>query len=196
MNLDKELLKEKLKNMVDENRYLHSLGVADMAKNLAVKYGEDPDRAEIAGILHDYTKSWPNEKLVEYIKNYNELSKDLLLYGEKLWHGSVSSIVVQEEFNIDDEDIINSIRYHTSGRVKMSLLEKIICLADYIEPTRKYDGVDYIRLIANENLNKALLAALDGTIIHLINNGEIVYPLTLEARNYLVDEIKQLEGGN
>jgi len=196
MNIDKEQLKEKLKSMVDEKRYLHSLGVAEVAKGLACKYGEEPDKAEIAGLLHDYTKDWSKEKLAEYIKNYNQLSNDLLLYGDKLWHGPVASIVVKEEFNIIDEDMINSIRYHTSAREQMSLLEKIICLADYIEPTRKYDGVDYLRLLANEDINKALLVALDGTIIHLIKSGDRIYPLTLKARNFLIDEIKQLEGGN
>lgn len=196
MNIDKELLKIRLRQEVDEERYLHSLGVAEVAKNLAIKYGENPDRAEIAGILHDYTKQWTKERLAGYIKDNAELTKDLFLYGVRLWHGPVASIKIQEEFKIVDQGIIDSIRYHTSGRERMSLLEKIICLADYIEPMRRFEGVDYLRLLAYEDINQALLNALDGTIIQLIRDGRIVYPLTLKARNYLVDEIKQLEGGN
>lgn len=189
MKVDLEVLKKELQEQVNEKRYLHSLGVASTAKELALKYGENPEKAEVAGILHDIAKFWDAEKLKVYIRTSRELENDLLLYNEELWHGPVASIYVQERFNITDQDIINSIRFHTSGRENMSLLEKIVCLADYIEPMRNFEGIDYIRLLADESIEESLLAALDGTISHLIKSKKKIYPLTLLARNYLLGEL-------
>ncbi len=196
MKFDTKLLKTKLKAEVTSKRYDHSLEVAKVAKRLAEKYGEDINKAEIAGLLHDCAKYWPKEKLVTYIENNNELSDALLQYNEELWHGPVASIAVQEMFNISDTGIIHAIRYHTSGRVGMSLLEKIVCLADYIEPTRDFPEVNEIRMIAEYDLNKALLASFDNTINFLIHKKSKIYPLTIDARNDLIDEITVLaEGG-
>ena len=189
MKVNIEHLKSALKKEVSERRYLHSIGVAETGRKLAIKYGEDPEKAQIAGILHDYTKYWPRDKLKEYIIKQQELSKDILLYSEELWHGPVASIVIQDIFKVRDIEIINAIRYHTSGREKMSLFEKILCLADYIEPTRDYQGIDQIRIKAYENINEALILAFDGTIQVLIRDSKKIYPLTLKARNYLLDEI-------
>ncbi|OEF99008.1 phosphohydrolase [Vulcanibacillus modesticaldus] len=191
------LLKSALEKQVTEKRFLHSLGVAETAKELAVRNGADVKKAEIAGLLHDFAKNWPKEKMIEIIVKYQELPNDLLEYNEELWHGPVASIIVREKLEITDNDIIMAIRYHTSGREKMSLLEKIVCLADYIEPLRQYPGVDEIRKLAKLDLNQALLTALDRTITFLIQKKSKIYPLTFEARNSLIDEIGKLtEGGS
>jgi len=190
MKVDIEYLKQQLKKEVKEYRYLHSLGVAETGKKLAKKYGADPLKVEIAGILHDFTKDWPKEKMASIIEKYDELADDLLNYDHWLWHGPVTSIVIQERFNINDQDIINAIRYHTFGREKMSLIEKIVCLADYIEPLRQFPGIDEVRSLAEQDLDKALLAEFDGTIQFLIKNKRRIYPLAVLTRNQLLEIIE------
>ncbi|TCS83783.1 bis(5'-nucleosyl)-tetraphosphatase (symmetrical) YqeK [Tepidibacillus fermentans] len=188
MKIDLEYLKAELKKEVTEHRYIHSLGVADTAKRLAQIYQADSSKAVIAGILHDFTKFWPKEELAKRIRESKELAQDLLDYNAELWHGPVASVVIQEWFDIRDEEIIMAIRYHTSGREQMSLLEKIVCLADYIEPSRQFPGVDEIRKIAEQDLDEALQVAFDGTIQFLIQKKMKIYPLTVKARNDLLKE--------
>ncbi len=190
MKLDTDYLKSELKKQVSEQRYIHSIGVAKTAKELAIKYGEDPYKAKVAGILHDYTKYWQKEKMAAVIKENCVLSDDLLQYNAELWHGPTASIVIQEKFQIKDQQIIDAIRYHTSGRENMSMLEKVVCLADYIEPSRDFPGVDEIRDLANKELDTALLAAFNSTIQFLLDKKLTIYPLTILARNYLITEEK------
>lgn len=189
MKIDLDYLKSRLREQVPEHRYIHSLGVAEEAKKLAVRFGADPVKAEIAGILHDYTKYWPKDQLAKVIQKHSELPDDLLEYSPELWHGPVASIIIQDEFHITDLDIINAIRYHTSGREEMSPLEKIICLADYIEPARDYPGVDEIRTLSDQSLEKALIKAFDGTIQFLMKKHWTIYPLTIATRNSLINQI-------
>lgn len=189
MKIDLDYLKSRLKEQVPEHRYIHSIGVAESGKKLAEHFGADPLKAEIAGILHDYTKYWTKDQLAKVIKENPELSPDLLDYSPELWHGPVASVIIQKEFQIEDQEIIDAIHYHTSGREKMTLLDKVVCLADYIEPSRDYPGVDEIRALANESLEKSLVQALDGTIQFLIKKRWKIYPLTMIARNSLIDEM-------
>jgi predicted HD superfamily hydrolase involved in NAD metabolism len=191
-----DFLKEKLLTRVSEKRYLHSLEVANYAVELAKRFNADPVKAEAIGILHDYCKDWESAALAEFIKTHSELPNDLLEHNEELWHGPVASIVIQEELEITDPEIISAVRYHTTGRVQMSDQEKIICLADYIEPNRNFDGVEQIRLLAEHDLNLATLAVFDGAINFLLRKKSRIYPLTLEARNYLLSEIEQEQDGN
>lgn len=184
-----EFFKNELEKKVNQNRFIHSLEVADFAKKLALRFGANSEKAEIAGILHDYCKDWDSYKLADFIKKSKDLPSDLLEYSEELWHGPVASIVIQDELNISDEEIINSIRYHTTGRENMSVLEKIICLSDYIEPNRQFEGVNRIRILAEKDLDKAMLATYDGAIRFLLKKKSKIYYLTIEARNYLVDDI-------
>ncbi len=179
-------LVEAVRQALTEHRFHHTLGVAETAKRLAMRYGADVERAEIAGILHDYAKFWPAEKMREVIQQEPDLPDDLLEYDKELWHAPVGSVAIKRDFGITDPEIIDAVRYHTSGRVKMSLLEKVVCLADYIEPSRNFPGVDEIRALADEDLDRALATALGGTIQFLIENRKRVYPLTLFAYNDLL----------
>lgn len=185
-----DYLKAELKKQVNKNRYLHSLAVAETAIKLAKIYDVDFNKAQIAGILHDFTKDWHKDKLERIIIENDELSKDILKYGENLWHGPVASVIIQEKLNITDVEVIQAVRFHTSGRKNMTKLEKVVCLADYIEPNRNFKGVNNLRKIAETDLNQALLLAFDGTIQSLIEKKVKIYPLTVEARNYLIEEIE------
>ncbi|AYB39128.1 bis(5'-nucleosyl)-tetraphosphatase (symmetrical) YqeK [Brevibacillus laterosporus] len=183
----REALLKQIKAQMHEKRYQHTLGVAEVAKELAVRYGADPIKAELAGLLHDYCKCWEISRLRDYLLRY-DLSQDLLSGDKELWHSFVGAIVVQQELQIQDVEILQAIRYHTTGRENMSLLEKVVCLADYIEPNRNYPGVEEIRCLAEQDLNQALALALGGTIRFLIEKKQRVYPLTLLAYNDLVKE--------
>ncbi|PTM59551.1 bis(5'-nucleosyl)-tetraphosphatase (symmetrical) YqeK [Desmospora activa] len=169
-------------------RWEHTLRVVETARELADRFGADMEKTEIAATLHDYCKFWPVEKMDQIIRAKG-LPADLLAHSKELWHAFVGAEVVREELGVDDDEILNAIRYHTSGRPHMSQLEQVIFVADAIEPGRRYPGVDGIRKRAQTNLEEALLQSLDNTIRFLIERRQKVYPLTLAARNDLIDRI-------
>ena len=180
---------EKVRREMPERRWRHTEGVMATAISLAKLYGEDPERAELASILHDVAKYWPVEKQKSIIMD-NGLRGDVLLYDKELWHAPVGAWVAEHDFGIKDEGVLDAIRYHTSGRSGMSKLEKIVWLADYIEPGRDFPGVDAIREIAESSLEEALLAAMNATISFLTVKEKKIYPLTIEARD-IIQNAKQ-----
>jgi predicted HD superfamily hydrolase involved in NAD metabolism len=188
--MDLDILQQATKKQLTPARWEHTLGVAQTAMKLAEREGVDPKKAEIAAILHDYCKFWSADELTAWIKKYH-LPLDLLDYNKELWHAPVGAEVARVDFGITDEDILNAIRYHTSGRPRMSKLEKIIYLADYIEPGRRFPGVDEVRELADIDLDQALLQAMSNSIIFLIERQQKVYPLTLQARNDQLDQVIQ-----
>lgn len=190
---NREELLARVRAQMHEKRYQHTLGVAQSARELAERYGADPDKAELAGLLHDYCKCWPVEKMFEILVRHDMPTE--LLEGEKeLWHAFAGAIVIQYDLGVTDPDILQAVRYHTTGRAGMSLLEKVVCVADYIEPNRSFPGVEKIRTLADKDLDAALALALGGTIQFLIEKQKTVYPLTLTAYNDLVSR-KGKEGG-
>ncbi|MGZ0052837.1 bis(5'-nucleosyl)-tetraphosphatase (symmetrical) YqeK [Brevibacillus gelatini] len=190
---NREELLARIRAQMHEKRYQHTLGVAQSARELAERYGADPDKAELAGLLHDYCKCWPVEKMFEILVRHDMPTE--LLEGEKeLWHAFAGAIVIQYDLGVTDPDILQAVRYHTTGRAGMSLLEKVVCVADYIEPNRSFPGVEKIRALADKDLDAALALALGGTIQFLIEKQKTVYPLTLTTYNDLVSR-KGKEGG-
>lgn len=194
-NLNKKLLAlAELKNTLKPKRYKHVLGVIDAAKKLSLKWNVDQEKAEMAALFHDFSKNMGFEDMIKYAAE-NEITFDKIESSNKeLMHGKIARDVAYKKYFITDEDILNSIEYHTTGRRGMSKLEKLIFLADYIEPNRSFPGVDKLRDVSFENLDKALVDAIDGTIEHLIKLGEIIHPRTLEARNYLIEELSNQRG--
>ena len=185
MAYSREELMAAVSAQMPEKRWKHTLGVMETSVKLSKRYGADPQRAELAAILHDVAKYWPAERQRAVIAD-NGLTPELLEYDVQLWHAEVGAFVAETEFGIGDAGVLDAIRYHTSGRPGMSLLEKVVCLADYTEPGRDFKGVDEMRKLAETSLDEALLAGLDGTIIHLVKKQKKVFPLTLSARNDLI----------
>ncbi|MGD6940909.1 bis(5'-nucleosyl)-tetraphosphatase (symmetrical) YqeK [Cytobacillus gottheilii] len=183
--MDREKALSLVKEQLSEKRYIHTIGVMETAIELAKKYKADEKKAEIAAIFHDYAKFRPKDEMKSIIIE-QKMPADLLLHHSELWHAPVGAYLVKEEAGIADEEILDAIRYHTSGREHMTLLDKIIYVADYIEPGRKFPGVEEVRLSAQENLDAALKQAMSNTIIFLIKQGQAVYPQTLEAYNGLL----------
>lgn len=185
---------ESVTKQMDERRLQHTLGVARTAKEIARIFGADVQKAEIAAILHDYCKQWPEKKIRQVIETMSQNSPDLLQYSKEIWHAPASAEIVRQELGIEDEEILNAIRYHTTGRVDMSLLEKVVCLADYIEPGRKYSGLNEIRRQVVYGIDHALIAAFGNTISFLAQRKQKIYPLTFLTYNNLVGKLEKMEG--
>lgn len=170
----------------DGKRYFHTLGVAFTAASMAMRYGENVAQAQTAGLLHDCAKCLSDEKLLSICsKNHLEVT-DVERRNPYLLHGKVGAYLAQKDYQIDDPDILNAITYHTTGRPGMSTLEKIIFIADYIEPGRnKALHLEEIRKLAFEDLDKTMLKILGDTLDYLESsgNGEID-PMTQETFDY------------
>ena len=185
---EEELLKW-LKENLNEEKYLHSLGTAQCAKELADKYGLDRDKAYVAGLLHDCAKCFTKEKLMEIIDKNLTLEPDEKMNSKTL-HAPVSAFIAKTDFGITDETIISSIRWHTLGQINMSNFEKIIFLADKIEPkTRNQDYTKDIRECLDEEngLNKAIYICYKKTITSLVERNLKICPSTIDIYNHLHD---------
>lgn len=187
--MNREQWIERVRSQMPAKRWEHTLGVMETAVRLSRKYGADEDKADRAALLHDYCKYWPVERQRQAVEE-QEVLRDVLDYDKPLWHAPAAAAVAVKDFAVQDREVLDAIRYHTTGRPGMTLLDKIICLADYIEPGRDFPGVDAIRHLADQSLERALLAGFDSTISHLLAQGVRIYPLMIEARNYLIDELK------
>lgn len=141
MKYSREQLMEAVSGQMPEKRWKHTLGVMHTSVELAQRYGADPDKAELAAILHDVAKYWPVQQMEEVIRSHPECDQELLEHDKQLWHSEVGYCVAARDYGVDDPEIRNAIRWHTSGRVDMSLLDKVVCLADYIEPGRDFPGL-------------------------------------------------------
>ena len=174
-----------VKEQLTESRYVHTIGVTDTAVLLAEKYGADVKKAELAAIFHDYAKYRSKEEMKSIIIEQN-MPKELLQFHSEMWHAPVGAYLVEKEVGITDSDVLSAITYHTTGRVGMTLLEKIIYLADYIEPGRSFPGVEEVRELADKGLDKALIQAFKNTISFLVSKGSAIYPDTFYAYNDFV----------
>jgi hydrolase, HD family len=178
-----------LKDNLNDERYFHTIGTAQCAKELAVKYDLDCEKAYLAGLLHDCAKCFSNEKLLDIIhQNLDVEECEMLNY--KTLHAPVSAYIAEKEFNVKDKEILSAIRWHTLGKLEMSDFDKIIFLADKIEPnTRDKEYSDKIRSILEENngLNKALLKCYKETIKSLVKRDLKICLLTIEIYNKLED---------
>jgi predicted HD superfamily hydrolase involved in NAD metabolism len=174
-----------VKEQLTDHRYQHTLGVVETAITLAKKYGADEKKAETAAIFHDYAKFRPKDEMRQIILNQN-FPQDLLHYHAELWHAPAGAYLVEREAGRKNKEVLDAIRYHTSGRPGMTLLEKVIYLADYIEPGRHFPGVDEVRALAKENLDKALIQAVKNTILFLMKKNQPVYPDSFLTYNDLI----------
>ncbi len=182
-----EQIRAHAEKTLSEARFLHVCGVVSTAKNLAQIYGESEYRAELAAWLHDIAREWDMTALRKVAQS--------VAVPEEFWsipellHGPVAAFLGRETYQIHDEDVLQAVYYHTSGRPNMSLLEKILFVADAIEPGRTYSGVDEIRLLAQNQLNNAVLASLDSTITYLVRMKQPIGTLTIMARNSLLSSL-------
>lgn len=180
-----ELLRDRIKETLKQPRYLHSIGVEEVACDLAVIYGYDTEKASIAGILHDCARNLSDEELLQYCTLYHLEVTEIEARCPFLLHGKVGAAFATEQFGIKDSEIISSIVYHTTGRPNMSLLEKIIFTADYIEPYRKpLPRIDEIRAAAYSELDLAVLMILENTLGYLEQTKADIDTMTVDTYEY------------
>ena len=183
---DYEALKAILQKRLNEKRYYHSLCVADEAKRLAEKYGGDSEKSYLAGLLHDITKNAPDEEHLQIFKEFGIILSDVEQNAKKLWHAMSGALYVKNILGINDPEIIDAIRYHTTAKADMSLLAEILYLADFTSKDRDYEDVDVIRKYVDESLEKAFVYALEYSITDLVNQGRAIHPDTVQAYNQAV----------
>lgn len=152
-------IKDYLRSNLKPARYGHVLGVVNTAIKLAETYGEDKEKAEIAALCHDVAKNMSNEELRKIIEDENIILSIDEENTKELWHSIIAPIIAKKVFEIKDEEILNAMRWHTTGKENMTNLEKIVYLADLIEPSRKFEGIDEIREVAYKDLDLAMLKA-------------------------------------
>lgn len=181
-----EKILEYLKENLNMKRLKHSLSVRDTAVKLAKIYGEDIEKARIAGLVHDCAKYMEKDKMVNIAEKYGYNINEICIKTPSLLHGAAGAYLAKNIMGIEDEDILNSIAYHTTGRKDMSPLEKIIYMADYIEPLRCFPGVEEVRNLTYKDIDKALIVSLENTMQYIIKNGQLLHCDTVEARNHMV----------
>lgn len=194
MILDK--MKEKLESALSKKRFIHSVNVMKISLKLAKEHGEDPEKATVAGLLHDCARDIRGDSLLQCCEKYQIEIDELTATQPELLHGQLGTFIAEEEYGITDGYILKAIRYHTTGCTNMSLLDKIVFIADTIEPNRSFPGVEELRKLAFSNLDEAVKASLDRTIKYIIGKGSLIHQDTIAARNYIIlNSKKQVHGG-
>lgn len=183
--MERELLLQEVQMHMSEKRFKHVLGVEETAVALAEKYGASAEKASIAALTHDYAKERPDDEF-ELVIRRDGFDLDLLNWNNAIWHGIVGADFVQRELGIDDEEILDAIRLHTTGAAEMTLLAKIIYVADYIEPGRDFPGVKEAREIALVNLDDAVRYEAKKVLAHLLDQEAPIYPKSIETYNHWV----------
>lgn len=184
MLYDVDLKKKYLKENLSQKRYIHSVNVAEECRKLAEKYGDDPEKAYFAGLLHDVCKEFTDDEQRKLISESRFSVCREELETRSLWHAIAGAYFIKSVFGIEDIDIINSVRFHTVGRAGMTRLEEIVYLGDLISADRNYKDVDKMRKLAYLDINKAMLEAFVFSIKSVVKKGGLVPICTAEGYNF------------
>lgn len=179
-------LLERVEAQLSKERYFHSIAAMETAGELARIHGADIQKARIAALLHDCAREFSKEKMLMLSKKYNLDLDEVSLWEKVLIHGPLGAKIAYYEYKVHDNEILDAIECHTTAKKNMTKLDKIMYISDYIEPNRDFDGVEELRRLVLENLDSAVLFALNCTISELINAGRLIHPRTLEARNFML----------
>lgn len=174
---------EIIRGRLTGKRFRHSLAVADEAYRLAVRYGADPDKARTAGILHDILKDDSPETQLQILRDFDILMSDVEIGAQKLWHAMAGSVFIERVLGLEDADIVQAVRYHTTAKAGMTILEKVLYLADFTSADRDYEDVDEMRRLVDIGMIPAMRYALRYTITELVERGVPIHPDTLAAYN-------------
>ncbi len=185
----KEKLLEDIRQRLSDFRYEHSVEVAAAARALAVKYGYDPEKAYITGLAHDVLKELSAQEYIDFFAESGIILTRVERSAPKLWHAMAGARYLQDEYGFDS-DICDAVRYHTTGREEMSLLEKIIFVADFISADRSYNGVEDMRKRAQLSLEKAMEEGLRFTIEELSRENRPIHPDTVACYNEILLTVK------
>ncbi len=189
--IDIARMKKYLRQELSAKRYKHSVNVSKTAVELASRYGCDLHKAEIAGLVHDCTREMDIDTQLKLLKKLDVVPDEVTIFVKELVHAASAAYVCSQLFMIEDQEIISAVRYHTTAKADMTLLEKIIFLADFIEPAREFEGVDAIRDIAFRELDQAILMALNSAISFVLKKEKPIHIATIEARNHIILELNK-----
>lgn len=179
--MTEEAILQRLKHDLTDKRYQHSLAVADMAVQLAERHGGDVAKARLAGLVHDCMRDTSHIESLRLLSEKRIALTPLEMKAFNLWHAILGAAVLEERFGITDPDVINAVRYHTTGRAGMSLLERIVYVADCTSADRHYADVEEVRAAAMACLDDGVRASLQFCVEERKRRGEPVHPDTLAA---------------
>ena len=179
-----------IRGRLTPRRFEHSLAVARKAQQIAEKYGADPVKAYRAGLLHDILKDTDGDSQLQILKDFDILLDAVEQHAPKLWHARAGAVFLEKILGITDRDILNAVRYHTTGRAGMSLLEKVLYLADFTSDDRDFPDIEVMRDLVEKDLRAAMVYAVDYTIRDLEEQGRPVHPDTLACYR----EVMEREG--
>ena len=185
MNYEK--IREDVKSILSEFRFNHSEKVAEKAEELAIEYGENPEIAKLIGIAHDIAKEMTDEEYLKYVEDNNIKIDEVEKINTKLLHGKVGADICQKKYNFN-EQMQNAIKYHTTGNINMDNMAKIIYIADKIEDTREYDGVEEAREKAKVSLNEGMIYLLSRGIKKSLDKEKLIHSDSVELYNKLIME--------
>jgi predicted HD superfamily hydrolase involved in NAD metabolism len=184
-------IREELKSILKPSRYQHSVGVENVAVDLAAINGYDMDKAAIAGILHDCAKYLSDNELLSECDKYRLPVTETESKCPYLLHAKVGALYARIKYGVGDEDILNAVRFHTTGRPAMTLLEKIIFTADYIEPYRKpLPGIQKLREVSYDNLDLGVCMILENMVNYLESSAKVIDTVTIDTYKYYKNMIK------
>ncbi|WP_223127947.1 bis(5'-nucleosyl)-tetraphosphatase (symmetrical) YqeK [Pasteuria penetrans] len=180
MKIRENSITNTVQGMVSPQRWRHIQGVHEIAVDMATAYGVDTDDAGLSALLHDACKEWSQKQLASYL---GRLEMTWMVYPISIWHGPVAALWAREELGIENAQVLNAVRYHSTGKPQMTMLEKIIYLADRVEPGRDYPGVEELRTLVPDQSELAIKEALYRQISRLVQERKMVHPYTLLAYN-------------
>ncbi len=193
INLTENEIVAILECRLSEHRLQHSLAVAQAARELAQIFGEDTELAYKTGLLHDYAKGIPAPELITMASDHDLIEDEIEKKVPDLLHAPVGAWQLQTELGIEDPAVLEAVKVHTMGSLAMSKLDKIIFLADMIEPGRDYPGQQRLACLAGRDLDQAMLYGLDATIRYCLDQGRILHPRTILVRNHFLQMIKDTD---
>jgi nicotinate-nucleotide adenylyltransferase len=172
-------MQRKLKKTLDEDRFEHTMGVRYTCAALAMRYSYDVEKAQVAGLLHDCAKCIPDKTKLKLCKKYKIEVSPAEKKSPYLLHAKLGAYLAKEEYDVKEEEILSAIACHTTGKAQMSLLDKILYIADYIEPNRNAaPDLDEIRQLAFQDLDETMYEILKGTLDYLKEKGKEIDPMT------------------
>lgn len=183
---NEEQIHKYLREVLNEKRYNHTLGVVKASEILAKRYECDLEKAKFAALLHDVAKYKTDDEILLILQSENVHVDEVTRRYPQIMHGFCGAYIAKHKMGIEDVEVLDAITYHTTGKENMNILEKVVCLADFIEEGRNYEGVEELRTLSMESLDRALAKAFDNTISYIINRGGLIHLETIKARNYLL----------
>lgn len=190
-----EIINKDIKMKLSEHRYIHSIGVMEKAEELALYYGLDSKKARLIGLAHDIAKQMTVEEIKNYIEEYDLELDEVERLNTSLIHAKIGADICEREYDFD-EQMVNAVKYHTTGNPEMDMMAKIIFMADKIEENRNYIGIERRRKLTLEDIDEAIIETINYTTQYCIETNELIHPDSINTRNYLLKIKKENKTSN